>query len=263
MKYPSLIAFFSFVCFHASAQRIEMGLQAGAANYWGDLAPKVKLSESHPAMGAFFRVNLNHTWALKTEVNRTRVSGTDANFSQNKMRNLSFFSPVTEANFLVEFNYTKYGPFVLHEKFTSYVYTGIGGFVFNPQTVLDGKTYELRDYQTEDVVYNRFSLTVPFGIGVKWMASKKFAFEGQLGFRKTFTDYLDDVSTVYPDVDARFTDGGRVSAILADRSIEEYGTPQFSKGYKRGSPEYKDWFMCATVAVSMRLHTKVKCARFY
>jgi hypothetical protein len=128
---------------------------------------------------------------------------------------------------------------------------------------LDGKVYELAVYQTEGIVYNKFSLAVPFGLGAKWMLNNKFALEGQFGFRKTFTDYLDDVSTVYPDVSSRFNDGGLIGATLTDRSIELYGTPQYSRNYKRGSPEQKDWYMCATVSVSMRLHTKIKCARFY
>lgn len=245
------------------AQRVELGIQAGACNYWGDLSPVLRFNETNLCGGIFFRLNLNHTWALKTELNQYMVSGSDKNFDFNKNRNLSFFSPITEGAVLMEFNYSKYGSYILHKKFTTYVYAGIAGFRFKPQTVLDGKVYELAVYQTEGIVYNKFSLAVPFGLGAKWMLNNKFALEGQFGFRKTFTDYLDDVSTVYPDVSSRFNDGGLIGATLTDRSIEIYGTPQYSKNYKRGSPEQKDWYMCATVSVSMRLHTKIKCARFY
>lgn len=261
-RFASLLLFF-FGLNQAQAQRVEFGIQAGACNYWGDLAPKIVSSETNFTSGLFLRVNLNHTWAIKTEVNRYQLSGSDKNFAFNQNRNLSFFSPISEGAVVFEFNYSKYGPFVLDKKFTSYFYAGLGGFFFNPQTVLNGKVYELRDYRTEEVSYNKFSMAVPFGMGVKWMLSKRFALEGQFGFRKTFTDYIDDVSTVYPDVQARLDDSGLINATLTDRSIEKFGMPQYSKGYKRGNANYNDWYMSATVSLVMRLNTRIKCARFY
>ncbi len=263
MKRNLILFSFTFLAQMLSAQRVEFGLSAGACNYWGDLAPKVKLSESHFTAGAFMRVNINNTWAIKAEFNRLEVSGTDQNFEFNKNRNLSFFSPISEGAILFEYNYSKYGPFVLDKKFTSYFFAGFGGFVFNPQTVMDGKVYELRDFQTEGKVYSRFSMAVPFGMGVKWMLNNRFALESQIGFRKTFTDYMDDVSTVYPDVQSRLENSGVLNATLTDRSIELYGVPQYAKGYKRGNSNHNDWYMSATISIAMRLNTKIKCARFY
>jgi hypothetical protein len=247
----------------AFAQRAEIGFHAGVSNYFGDLAPSVKFNESHPAGGVFARYNLNHTWAMRAELNRYTVSGNDANFDYNKVRNLSFQSNITEFAYVFEFNYLKYGPHVLHDKFTSYVYLGLAGFSFDPQAYLDGKWYALTDYKTENVAYKKLSMAVPFGIGLKYMASKRFAIEAQLGFRKTFTDYLDDVSTVYPDINSRFSDGGLITAKLTDRSIENYGTNQFKDGYKRGDPTHKDWYASFTLGCSFRLNTKIKCARFF
>ncbi|MDP1727089.1 MAG: DUF6089 family protein [Bacteroidota bacterium] len=247
--------------FIVQAQKFELGLQAGICNYWGDLAPKVKLSETKGTAGFFGRLNFNHTWALKGEFNHYSVSGSDKNFEVNAPRNLSFRSGINELAVILEFNYLKYGPFVLHKKITSYVYAGIAGFTFNPQAKLKDKYYDLRDYQTENVLYNKFSMAIPFGIGIKYMLSNKFAIEGQLGFRKTFTDHLDDVSTVYPGVNA--SDAGTVKSILTDRSVELYGTPQNKLGYRRGNPDYKDWYMSCTVSIAMRIHTRIKCARFF
>jgi hypothetical protein len=263
MKNLVLISLFATFAINASAQRVEFGLQAGACNYWGDLSPKVIAKETHFTSGLFMRVNLNNTWAIKGEFNRYQVSGTDQNFEFNKNRNLSFSSPINEGAIIFEYNYSKYGPFILDKKFTSYFYAGLGGFTFNPQATLKGKVYDLRDFQTEGQAYSRFSMAVPFGMGIKWMLSNRFALEGQFGFRKTFTDYLDDVSTVYPDVQARLNDGGLIGATLTDRSIETYGTPQYAKGYKRGNSNHNDWYMSATISIAMRLNTKIKCARFY
>lgn len=245
------------------AQKTELGIQAGVCNYFGDLSPAIKFNETHFTGGFYARINLNHTWAIKTEFNRYTISGSDANYSFTKTRNLSFQSDLNEAAVLFEFNYLKYGPYVLHENFTSYVYFGIGACTFNPRAYLNGTWYDLSDYRTENVAYKKYTMVIPFGIGLKYMVSKRLAFEAQLGFRKTYSDYLDDVSTVYPDINARFADGGLITATLTDRSIENYGTPQFKDGYKRGDPSHKDWYTCFTLGCSFRLQTKTKCARFF
>ncbi len=245
------------------AQKTELGFQAGVCNYWGDLAPMVQAKETHPMAGLFARVNLNHTWALRAELNRFTISGSDANFANNQVRNLSFKNELNEAALVLEFNYLKYGPQVLHEHFTSYLFLGVGVFTHNPQAYLNGVWYDLRNYRTENVGYGTFGMAVPFGIGIKYMLNKRFAFESQLGFRKTFTDYLDDVSNVYPDIQARFSDGGLIGATLTDRSIEKYGVPQFKNGYKRGDPGHNDWYMNLSIGLTMRLQTKGKCPRFF
>jgi hypothetical protein len=245
------------------AQRVELGLLGGVCNYWGDLSPTMVSNETQPTFGFFTRLNLNHTWAIKAELNRLTVSGADANFDFNKTRNLSFKSDINEAAVIFEFNYLKYSTHVLDENFTSYLFLGVGAFQFNPQAQLNGTWYDLSDYKTEGVDYKKLSVAVPFGIGIKWMLSKKFAFESQLNFRKTYTDYLDDVSNVYPDVTSRFNDGGLISATLTDRSVELYGIPQFKNGYKRGDPSHKDWYMGLTMGFSMRLNTRSKCPRFF
>lgn len=258
-----LLVVFSSACLQGASQTAEVGIQAGAASYWGDLAPMVSLNEIQPAFGIFGRLNFNHTWAMKAELNQLALSGSDANFDLNSQRNLSFRSNVTELNLLLEFNYLKYGPHVLNSKITSYVFAGFGAFLFNPQAHVNNTWLDLRDYRTEGVSYGSYNFSVPFGMGFKYMAGNRIALETQLGFRRTFTDYLDDVSTVYQDVQAQFNDGGLISATLMDRSIELYGTPRFQKGYLRGDPEYKDWYFILTVAVAYRLNTKQKCARFF
>lgn len=264
MKQRSLVFLFGVISFlSAQAQRLEVGLQLGASNYWGDLSSTIAFNETHPAGGVYGRINFNHTWALKAEINSATVSGSDANSDNYKKRNLSFQSQVTELNLLLEFNYLKYGPHVLHTNLTSYVFVGMGAFMFEPKAKLHDVWYNLRDYRTEGVGYGTYAFSIPFGIGLKYMITKKFSFETQLGFRKTFTDYLDDVSGAYPDVQAMYNDGGRISAVLSDRSVELYGTPQFQKGYRRGDPGFKDWYFVATAGIGFRLNTKQKCARFF
>lgn len=245
------------------AQAIELGYQLGGSNYWGDLAPKVVLTETQMSSGLFARLNLSNSFAWKNELNFHNVSGTDQNFDFNKSRNLNFHSKITEFASVIEFNFTKYGTGVLDKKITSYFYTGLSYFRFNPQTEINNNTVDLATYQTEDVAYKTTAMAVPFGMGVKWMVNKNIALEWQIGFRKTFTDYLDDVSTVYPDIDAKLAKG-LVAGTLTDRSIESNnGTPLNQQGFRRGNPDYNDWFMSTTISVCYRINSRVKCARVF
>ena len=245
------------------AQAIELGYQIGGSNYWGDLAPKIVLSETNLSSGLFARLNLSNSFAWKNELNFHNVSGTDQNFEINKSRNLNFHSKITEFASVIEFNFDKYGTGVLDKKITSYFFGGLSYFRFNPQTEINGNTVDLATYQTEDVAYSKSAMAIPFGMGVKWMVNKNFALEWQIGFRKTFTDYIDDVSTVYPDIDAKLA-SGLVAGTLADRSIESnHGTPLNKQGFRRGNPDYNDWFMSSTFSICYRINSRVKCARVF
>ena len=78
--------FWALKTLSAFSQKVEIGLNVGLANYTGDLAPSVVLSETQPAAGVFARLNLNNTWALTGFANFLRISGHDANFSFNAPR---------------------------------------------------------------------------------------------------------------------------------------------------------------------------------
>lgn len=264
LKHTLTIVIFCLVGLNqTSAQAIEIGLQGGVSNYWGDLSPTPALNESRYTGGIFARLNLNNTWAWNNQFNFTQISGNDKNFEVNKFRNLSFRTDIVEFSSVMEFNFIKYGPYVLDKKFSPYLYAGISAIRFNPKALLDGEWLELSGYRTEGFAYDRTTFAIPFGMGVKWMPNNRFALEGQIGARRTFTDYLDDVSTVYPDMAAAIANG-RKTAILTDRSIENSGGIAVNKsGYKRGNADYKDWFFTATISLAVRINTKVKCARFY
>ncbi len=234
-----------FAAQFSSSQNFEIGVSVGAANYFGDIAPTPVISETKVAAGFFGRLNLSSTWAWNNSFMYAQVSGNDKNFAFNSARNLNFKTNIYEYSSTIEFNYLKYG---------------VGVFGFNPQGYYKGQWYNLRDYQTEGVSYQPYSFAIPFGIGIKWIVSKNINLECQFGFRKTYTDYLDDVSKTYSDNTKR----GNVAAMLSDPSILlNNGTTENKQGYKRGNSDISDWYMIAQVSLSYRFYRKVKCSRFY
>ena len=255
---------FTLVVLFSQAQNIEIGVSVGGANYFGDLAPTPVVSETKFASGVFARINLSSTWAWTNSLMFAQVSGNDKNFDFNANRNLNFKTDVTEFASVIEFNYFKYGVGVLDSKFTSYLFAGIAVFGFNPQGYYNNQWYNLKDFHTEGVNYNTNSFAIPFGIGLKYILNKNINFECQFGFRKTYTDYLDDVSKTYPDINQKLKDGGTVAATLSDPSVLLNGGVFTNKnGYKRGNSDINDWYMIAQVSLSYRFYRKVKCSRFY
>jgi hypothetical protein len=99
---------------------------------------------------------------------------------------------------------------------------------------------------------------MPFGFGGKFSISKRFAIGIEWGFRKLFTDYLDDVSTTYAD--ARLLGKERSSAAEnLSGSIRRTGTNPGNTGRMRGFSWNTDWYSMAALTLSLKIPNKQKC----
>jgi hypothetical protein len=70
--------------------------------------------------------------------------------------------------------------------------------------------------------YHKFQVAIPFGIGVRYRLNQIMDFSAEIGFRYTFTDYLDDVSRNYVDLDKLDSELARA---MSYRTNEVRGTP--------------------------------------
>lgn len=252
-----LLSFWSVL--HVSAQYNEIGIVVGGSSYKGELAPHLlKTDFNHFAAGVFFRHNWNRHWSWKLAVNYGKVSGDDAASDEafQRDRNLSFYSNVLDISPLIEFNFFPYETGNRFYPFTPYLFTGISVFKFNPKAVLGNDVYELQPLTTEgQKPYKRLNFAIPVGGGVKFTVGR-LGIGLELGARKCFTDYLDDVSTVYPDMGRLLADKGQTAALLSDRSfssldsIPDVPTP-FLK--QRGNARDKDWYLFGGVTLYFRL----------
>jgi hypothetical protein len=127
-----------------------------------------------------------------------------------------------------------------------YLTLGTGFIYFNPKAEYNGKNYSLKKLSTEGQglsngakEYSKISLVIPYGIGASKDINEKMAMFFELTNRKCFTDYLDDVSTVYYDNASLAANYGQESAALADRTIGD----KHVNGGKRGNSGKKDSFI--------------------
>ncbi len=254
-----IFIFLLSISLSAFAQKVDIGFGLGLANYWGDLAPSIAFNETKFAGNVFARLNLSTTWAITAQYSLIQVSGNDKNFEFNKYRNLNFQSNITEYAGLVEYNFADFGYGVLDRKITGYIFGGFALAKFNPQTRYAGEVVNLRDLKTEGVAYGTYTFAIPFGIGAKWIFARNLSLEANYNIRKTYTDYLDDVSGVYTDLSS----SSIRTQQIADRSFEIFGSTPTVVGSRRGSDNYNDWYMTFTTTLAYRLPGRIKCPTFY
>lgn len=224
----------------------EIGFFGGASYYLGDLNPRGHFSFSHPAFGAFFRYTTNYRYAFKIGFNYGTVSADDAKSSEADQleRNLNFRSRIYELHSVAEFNFVEYRIGNSRHRFTMYIFAGLGAYYFNPQSDIGGGYQSLRAYRTEGQSknYRRLQLNIPFGLGFKWNIGDKCGIGIEWGPRRTFTDFLDDVSGVYPVI----TDATNP---FTNRSLNGAASP----GSMRGNPSNKDWYFFYGISLNIKL----------
>jgi hypothetical protein len=108
--------------------------------------------------------------------------------------------------------------------------------------------------------YSRLQASLQFGGGLKWRASDKLilALEGMISY--TFTDYLDDASTIYISYPELLEKAGPLTAALANRQGEYLGTDPVvvPTGSARANPETNDLFGIMVLRASMPVEITVQ-----
>ena len=245
--------------------RSELGLAFGGMNYLGDLNDQSMFGRVNMAGGLQMRYCFDSRWSMALGGVYGHIEG--GNPDVVKQRNLSFRSQVIEGSIRAEFNFFPYGLVVSSQRrSTPYIFCGLGLFKFNPQAmVTDSETGEVRWYDLQPLgtegqgtsayperkKYQLIEVSMPFGVGYRWRIAPSMHLTVEYGWRKTWTDYLDDVSTTYVGAELlNSTPGGSTAAMLADRSGEVVPGYVNAVGIKRGDDALSDWYSYFSVSMS-------------
>lgn len=258
------ISFLLTFAFIAKAQKgLELGAWIGLTHYYGDLHTELSLTDAGIAGGLNVRYNFDKRLALKSSVNYGRLSGSDAS-SENtfeRQRNLSFFSNIWDFTVQGEFNFLPYIHGSKEDYFTPYLFAGLSVFSFDPKSTFNDQVFTLRDFGTEGQPigeeYGRFALAPVMGIGVKWDINIDWSFNVELSVHPSQTDYIDDVSRVYPDLNSLSINRGIQAVNLSDRSI---GGGIGEPGRQRGNSRTNDAYIFFGVSI-MRYFGTLDCPR--
>lgn len=245
----------------AYSQKLELGFGIGASTYWGDLNSSdfsTNLRNSGLAVELTGRAIYNKYLGARVNLAYGSVNGTDSRATNlwQKERNLSFSSHILELAVMGEFYFFE---FEEESIFIPYLTAGIAIFNFDPKTRWNGNEYRLQPLGTEGQGlpgfrsnYSLISASIPFGAGGKLRINSKTNISFEIIARRSFTDYLDDVSTNYVNYNEFLSAGRTLTANLANRMHEFRGTSELVNlptGTQRGGAKVNDYYFFTMVGI--------------
>lgn len=274
--------------------RPEFIIGVGASNFLGELGGAnqvgtffvrdMEFKATRPSAQVAIRYKFNKRLAVKGGFYYQLLSGTDKLTTEpfRRNRNLHFRANTYELSGQMEFFFTKEQQGHRYQiknakgmksyNFQAYGFVGVGGIFFNPQAKYKGAWVNLQPLGTEGQglpggpkKYSRFTVVIPYGVGVKDAINKEWSIGLEVGIRKTFSDYIDDVSGVYYDNDVIRAERGDMAADLADPSLLPYpeslggatwGFQQTKAGNDRGHSKHKDAYMFLNITASYKIPAK-------
>jgi hypothetical protein len=256
MKGLLILCFFVIALLPGYSQKgYEIGIMAGVSYYTGDINPNYSLKTPGPALGFVSRYDFNTRTAIRFDLGAGWLVGKDK-LSENsfqKARNLSFKTDYITTSLDFEFNFFNYVHGSRNQYFTPYIVGGLALTYFNPRAKLDDTWYGLRDLGTEGQgVGDEYSLISPslsYGFGLKMDFNYEWSFNVELSARPSVSDYLDDVSTTYPNMNQLAARRGDIAVRLSDRSPELGIEPIGAQGRQRGVSGDKDSYYMLRVGI--------------
>ena len=254
----------------AMAQKYDIGINAGATGYMGEINQRNPLYFTRGGFGLTVRKNFNPDFSLKFSLTQALLHADDqySHVPEQIQRNLRFTSWVTEASTQFEFNFFKFNPFDNRMSYSPYLFAGVGVFHFNPYTFLDGQKVFLHGVGTEGQnlpasqqlpyypkPYALNSVCIPVGMGFKYHLTGNFSMDISYGYRFTFTDYLDDIGGLYP----QYTSGGNSTLLARLSNRSSYPYPA---GSQRGDSWKYDKYFYASVGIIYTFRS-IDCPKFY
>lgn len=265
----SLLVFTVLGGANLSAQAWEVGGWLGTAYYFGDLNTNFNLSRPGVAAGVLVRKNFDTRIALRAGINAGRMGFSDE-LSKNpfqQARNLSFASNFYELSVGGDFNFLPYLHGDRDRFFTPYITMGASVFKFEPQAKYQNRWYNLQPLGTEGQAegneYATIQPALTIGGGFKIDLNYSWSLNLEFNYRYLFTDYLDDVSGAYGNVDDIGALRGPIAAALSDRSVEiaPDATPIGAPGRQRGDGIKQDGFATIGLALVYNFAT-IDCPAF-
>jgi len=234
------------------------------------------------AVGAFYATYPTQWLGFRLSATYGSIEGSDQNITakggdeQTRLaRHLDFQSKILEGTLMAEFYPTVFleeDPDDVVARLRPYGLIGLGLFHFNPQgsyrNPATGETYwvDLQPLHTEGEGFPEYpdrkpykltQLNIPIGVGVKYFLSDNLNLSFEIVHRKTFTDYIDDVSTRYIDPSLFYKylspQLAPIAAAMSNKAAQGYNTPNYGPGARRGDTKQNDAYFTAQFKLGIRI----------
>lgn len=164
------------------AQSKEIGGGIASFNYTGDLIRAYDITNQTVGAQIYYIRNYDKGWSGKLHLAAGKIKGSDQNpiDPQAQIRNASFNDFITEISGQAIYDFLDFRTNRDLVKFTPYISAGAGFYLIN------------RPNKNAD--YSDIQLMIPFGGGIKFSLGPIWTLNFEFSARKTFTDYLDNIS---------------------------------------------------------------------
>ncbi|GAB3259578.1 hypothetical protein GCM10027347_23320 [Larkinella harenae] len=227
----------------------EVGLGLGTSSYYGEIAGYRKVVKSTFLMmrwnaGAMYTRHFTPRLAARASFTWARIAGDDYLYNRKDLnsgimqyaRNLHFRNDLKEFALAGIYQFVPDGRNSnFRAKLTPYITLGLAAVAHSPEartpigfgTTPDDtqqRWVKLQPLGTEGQgqngmkPYSLVTLAIPVGFGVRYKLNERFNVAGEINYRYTFTDYLDDAGGPYPDPAILKDD---LSRVMADRRFEQ------------------------------------------
>ena len=212
---------------------IEIGPHVGASYYMGDINPAKPFAMSDLQYGGVVRFNYNNRWTFRFDYSHATVKADDAVIKWRPERELSFTTNLNDFSFVAEFNFWEYYTGNPKKNVSPYIFGGISLFQYTPYEYnhvkykdshisidstfmligldkdnnlvkldVDSMSWDTAKLSSKMAKFfgergKPISISIPFGVGVKFSITRRLAGTVEWRMQKTFTDYLDDVGGTY------------------------------------------------------------------
>ncbi len=233
----------------SDAQIIEVGATGGLSYYVGDVNPKKHFSQNEFGFGAVVRYYQNFRWAFRFQYSNMTLASSDEKSVYRPGRGLSFNSTVNDFALLAEFNFFDYWTGSNRNYITPYIFAGFSFFMYNASMpegtdILafdsNANAFSAEEYES---IPKGSTISIPFGIGVKYSVFKRVGVSMEWRMHKTFTDEIDKVIDNY-NYNIVQNQSGSVESIYHKEPI----------GYKC------DWFSMLSLSITYRFNLPRKDA---
>jgi hypothetical protein len=200
--------------FRGFSQSKEIGGGISSFNYTGDLVRTYNFANQTIGGHIFYSKTFKKGWSSKLMLAAGRIKGSDQGKSVDALssaRNYSFNEFNTEVSFQVQYEFLDFRNDRAIADFTPYIGFGAGFFLINRAD--------------KNATYSDIQLMLPLSIGIKYNFSPLWTIHFEFAGRKTFYDYLDNIS-------------------------EEEITDKRNSTFQFGNWNDNDWYYFAGLAIS-------------
>lgn len=303
----------------------SVGVSMGAMNYFGDIVPEpaftsFRFKSTRPSISISYTYRYRPRISFRGSYTWGRIMGDDKLSAEPEepenwgryMRNLSFRNDINELSVVTIVDlFENRNTYIRRPDFVPYGFIGIAVYHHNPKAYYENGShpgiteeddipsgwYDLQPLGTEGQYvfgggykspYELFQISIPFGLGVRYRLDNQWDLSFEVGWRKTFTDYLDDASADEWVEKAQLlseengSPNRKATAIFSDRSAERpnspddilldpdfpavpyrhlngFGTPD---RYKRGNTADKDWYIFTGLNINYIIAPGVRGPKF-